>query len=404
MKSFLVVTTTLMLFYGCQGQYKNTGIKTRYPSPSSGNLILGNATEHNETNHYVYSQQPHFENTQPQYNTYDRYNGNFKPAEYYLGGAAVPTVTRPPVVLDATAEFINKTRSAMASGICYTEVPTASLVHGSGIVPVGNGTRPEMSKIQVCCEGYERNPHVFKRCDPICDDDCPNGICTAPNTCVCMPGHVRNENNKCITTCPIGCGNGVCGDNNECRCKPGYTLEPVQQKYCVPLCEPACQFGKCVSPNKCACQDGYRLTASGVCEPHCENCDNGKCTSPGYCTCNTGYIKVGAICEPVCSRGCDKGRCIAPDTCSCEQGYEMDHTGTKCVPHCDVACLNGVCGGNNKCVCNSGYVPDELQPNMCKPHCPLGCPNGFCTSPNFCICKPGFIKTGIKGRQSCTPI
>lgn len=110
-----------MLVLVCLGQYKNTGIKTRYPAPSSGNLILGNATQHDETNHYVYNQQQ-FEVHQTQPNNYDRYGSNFKPAEYYQGGS-MPTVSRPPVVLDATAEFINKTRSAMASGICWTEVP-----------------------------------------------------------------------------------------------------------------------------------------------------------------------------------------------------------------------------------------------------------------------------------------
>lgn len=113
------------MFYGSQGQYKNLGIKTRYPPPSSGNLILGNATQHNETNHYYVQNQQQFEVPQNPANNYDRYSGNFKPAEYYQGGAAPqePTVTRAPVILDPTADFINKTRAGIAPGICYTEVP-----------------------------------------------------------------------------------------------------------------------------------------------------------------------------------------------------------------------------------------------------------------------------------------
>lgn len=121
MKSLLVLLITLMLSVNCLGQYKNIGIKTRYPPPSSGNLISGNATNYSESHQAANQYQPQ-QFGASQADTYDRYNGNFKPAEYYQGGRDF-TVTRPPVILDATAEFINKTRSAMASGVCYKEVP-----------------------------------------------------------------------------------------------------------------------------------------------------------------------------------------------------------------------------------------------------------------------------------------
>jgi len=402
MKSLIVFLCVTYLCACAEAQIKNSGIKTRvYPIGNSSNLILeGNASSSGSDTVAHQNNFPIFDR-----NTY-------VPAETYQGGgtwethgsSVVAHPTRAPVFLDATAEFINKTRSAMASGICYKEVPTASLLRNPTEIPRGNGTNLNMSKIQVCCEGYERNAHVFARCDPICIDDCPNGICTAPNTCVCIPGHVRNYENKCISTCPLGCGNGVCDEQRQCQCKPGYVIEPLKREFCVPHCEHGCQYGKCVAPNKCDCLEGFRLTATGTCEPKCDNCDNGHCTSPGFCSCNIGYERNGNICEPVCKLGCNKGRCVAPDVCECSRGFELDRSGTNCVPHCDQPCLNGVCDGDNSCACNTGYIQDEYQRNICKPHCPQGCPNGYCTSPNFCVCKPGFIKSGVKGRQTCMPV
>ncbi|XP_034475429.1 tenascin [Drosophila innubila] len=373
-----------------QAQFKTAGIKTR--QPASANLqFSSNATEQ----------------TQYSYGSYS----NFVPAETYQGGnqnqfashyvQPLNTATPAPQILDETALFINKTRSAMASGICYKEVPTASLLHGSRDNDIGNGTTSDMSRIQICCEGYERNPHIYRRCEPLCDDNCPNGICTAPNTCVCMPGHVRTVEGKCISTCPLGCGNGVCTEQNECRCREGYTLDPVTRKYCQPECNPGCANGRCVAPNKCDCLQGFRQGADGSCTPVCDQCENGQCTAPGHCSCRAGYLKVEGRCEPICEQSCKNGRCIAPETCECAPGYDWDRKTAQCLPHCDVPCLNGVCIGQNQCECKPGFILDEHQRNICQPHCPQGCPNGYCSAPNFCICKPGFIKSGIKGRQSC---
>lgn len=61
-----------------------------------------------------------------------------------------------------------------------------------------------MSRIQVCCEGYQRNPHIFRKCDPVCTQECVNGICVAPNRCQCFPDHVQNLAGYCVATCPIG--------------------------------------------------------------------------------------------------------------------------------------------------------------------------------------------------------
>lgn len=65
-------------------------------------------------------------------------------------------------------------------------------------------TRPNLSRIQVCCEGYERNIHNFHKCDPICRKECINGICIAPDQCACYPDHVTNLAGYCVPTCPIG--------------------------------------------------------------------------------------------------------------------------------------------------------------------------------------------------------
>jgi len=401
MKSSLQLAIAIALaasLVEAQIKTSSSGIKTHHAAAlnNTGNLILGNST-HESREWHEYGGPSLYPNLPSEY----------KPAEYYVPGDErhfVATTRPPPPQLDPTAEFINKTRAGMASGICYKEVPTASLSRHLDVLPAGNGTSPDMSRIQVCCEGYQRNPHIYSRCDPICHDDCPNGICTAPNTCVCIPGHVRNYEDKCISVCPLGCGHGICDEMGECRCRPGYTIEPKERKYCVPHCEQGCEFGKCVAPDRCDCFEGYRLTGSGTCEPRCDNCENGRCTSPGFCSCNEGYIKVGSVCEPVCSKGCNKGSCIAPETCQCPSGFALDATRINCVPHCDRPCLNGVCAGDNTCTCNEGYINDERQPNICRPNCPQGCPNGYCTAPNLCICRPGYVKSGVKGRQTCLPV
>lgn len=66
-----------------------------------------------------------------------------------------------------------------------------------------------MSRIQVCCEGYQRNPHIFRKCDPVCDNECVNGICIAPNRCQCYPDHVQNLAGYCVATCPSPIGENL---------------------------------------------------------------------------------------------------------------------------------------------------------------------------------------------------
>lgn len=56
----------------------------------------------------------------------------------------------------------------------------------------------------MCCQGYQRDAHILRKCNPICTTECINGICFAPNECICYPDHVKNLADFCVPTCPIG--------------------------------------------------------------------------------------------------------------------------------------------------------------------------------------------------------
>ncbi|XP_018787451.1 PREDICTED: uncharacterized protein LOC108968120 [Bactrocera latifrons] len=77
--------------------------------------------------------------------------------------------------------FILETKSVMASGICYKEV-------------LGEASEPtlKLQTISYCCPGYRRDlQSSAMHCEPICSEDCTNGICTAPDVCECYPGYTR---------------------------------------------------------------------------------------------------------------------------------------------------------------------------------------------------------------------
>lgn len=224
-------------------------------------------------------------------------------------------------------------------------------------------SNPTLSRIQVCCEGYQRNEHIYSKCEPICTKGCANGVCVRPNECTCYPDHVKNLAGLCQTTCPqgvlkiqnysllysandcylqnLGCENGDC-NHNTCVCKEGYRLDR-SGKFCVPHCHPACGQGSCVAPNTCECNEGYEVHARGGCVPKCpQGCEQGECVAPGQCSCPAGYKLLDNKCAPFCERGCVNGDCIAPNTCACTDGYTMDPTGTRCEARCEQACLNGM--------------------------------------------------------------
>lgn len=65
-------------------------------------------------------------------------------------------------------------------------------------------SNPSLSRITVCCQGYQRHPHIFRKCEPICANKCPNGVCVGPNECICYPEHVKNLAGFCVPVCPVG--------------------------------------------------------------------------------------------------------------------------------------------------------------------------------------------------------
>lgn len=193
----------------------------------------------------------------------------------------------------------------------------------------------------MCCQGYQRDAHIVRKCNPICQAECVNGICFSPNECICYPDHVKNLAGFCVPTCPIGefeinvfqsiqyetffsmtkrsiirtekikeeknlhrfpgCDNGDCRENT-CVCKPGFALDKTG-KFCAPVCDPACGKGDCTAPNTCSCNRGYELTESGACIPKCTNgCDYGECIAPEKCACRPGFILQNSICSPVCEK------------------------------------------------------------------------------------------------------
>ncbi|CAH2071895.1 unnamed protein product, partial [Iphiclides podalirius] len=200
-------------------------------------------------------------------------------------------------------------------GVCYIEVPTASLARDPAHVPTGNGSRPDLSRITACCRGYIRNIHNHRICDPVCSQECVNALCTAPETCTCFPDHVKNYAGFCVPTCPIGCQNGRCS-GGECLCNNGYKLDS-DSKYCLPSCRENCGgIGNCTAPNTCDCKNGYQSTPGGSCRAVCDSCVNGDCVAPNDCRCHEGYTKEGVKCVPLCKQGCSpNGRCVAPNIC-----------------------------------------------------------------------------------------
>ncbi|KAH8393081.1 hypothetical protein KR215_007058 [Drosophila sulfurigaster] len=67
------------------------------------------------------------------------------------------------------------------SGICYKTQVVETL-------------NPELRQRQIsyCCDGYRnRGTSKILKCEPICEEDCSNGVCIAPGNCECAPGFYR---------------------------------------------------------------------------------------------------------------------------------------------------------------------------------------------------------------------
>lgn len=357
--------------------------------------------------HFCFADVPHDTNHGPE-NNGEFYEYDTTRNGWYIGSRTDPIMVtlrrhRYHDIPDRYYDFANRTFIRQPTGVCSKEIPTTSLLEPGQSIPRGNGSNPTLSRITVCCQGYQRDPHIVRKCNPICHTECVNGICYSPNECICFPEHVKNLAGYCVPTCPIGCDNGDCKENT-CICKPGFALDKTG-KFCAPVCDPPCGKGNCTAPNTCSCNRGYDLKENGVCVPKCtDGCDYGECVAPEKCACRPGYILQHSVCSPVCEKGCINGVCTAPNQCSCRDRLTIDKTGTKCDPKCDPACINGVCNRNNECECNPGYRSNRNEPHRCNPHCPEPCVNGVCSAPGLCLCNLGFVKDrSVKGSQICIP-
>ncbi|XP_075154181.1 uncharacterized protein LOC142227544 [Haematobia irritans] len=195
---------------------------------------------------------------------------------------------------------------------------------------------------KICCENYLFNG---TNCNPICEPNCDNGECQAPNNCVC---------NK------------------------GYQMNP--SKICEPVCTISCGFGKCIRPETCECDNGYKYSRDRkTCEPECLNTcpGNSKCVGPNQCVCNRGYQALNddadknLTCEPICTFGCTNGTCVRPELCECFNGFFMNTTSHICQKNiCDASCPeHSYCMTNGgECGCVVGYTK-SLFNFQSKLHC-----------------------------------
>lgn len=247
---------------------------------------------------------------------------------------------------------------------------------------------------QRCCQGFYKLDDT--QCKPICSVPCTNGLCTAPETCTCLSGYHKNDQNVCVKNeCDPSldengeCVNGTCTTNGTCVCNAGFIkIEPSK---CIPKCSEGCMNGNCVSPETCLCDVGYEAVNSSVCKPVCQNaCMFGTCTRPEECSCFTGYeLRSGTnhICDPVCMSGCSNGECVEPNLCICNNGFEFSELSRVCEPFCSEECVNANCTSPNTCTCEAGFVPTNAT------HCDIlceNCTNGYCEEPNVCQCDIGY--------------
>jgi len=220
----------------------------------------------------------------------------------------------------------------------------------------------------LCQSGWQEPVDPSKRdamnpCpEPICKQNCTNGMCISPDQCACSVGWEGRDCNTCIPY--PGCVHGHCVQALECICDPGYA-----GAFCdVPDCGD-CNNGYCASPNDCVCFDGWKGTDCAECIPMA-GCVNGKCTDhPHTCNCSPGW--EGALCDtPICEPSCVHGTCMigingTDNFCLCEMGWKSEACNS-CVPYWQ-------CPNQEKNAC--------LLPNEC--HCPEDTqdPKGLCAPP-----------------------
>ncbi|KAL5280253.1 hypothetical protein ACFFRR_004301 [Megaselia abdita] len=251
-----------------------------------------------------------------------------------------------------------------------------------------------------CKTGYKRNMRTLD-CEPICDDVCVNGFCSAPNKCSCNTNFTHRNGTYCEPKCEPSCPlDSVCS-NGTCECNSGYyNVSGICERFCD------CKNGFCSeSDGTCICLSGYLSNPknSSECLPKCEveGCENGFCDHLGECICHSHHQKnssgkcvkceEGSTCNGefvpyTCNPKCKYGICFEKDICVCHHGYDKTEESHVCEPICHGGCMNGVCNSPNNCTCNEGY---EQVNDKCQPTCVHQCINGICSEPNVCKCAEG---------------
>ncbi|KAG5347474.1 VWDE protein, partial [Acromyrmex charruanus] len=264
-----------------------------------------------------------------------------------------------------------------------------------------------------CDHGYTK---VNASCEPICEPNCGTGICTRPGLCTCDFGYVFDETNRmckpycsipcglnkecltfCMPICNFECINGKCTAPNVCTCdrnfyprwidnQPPLPDNSHELRICDHLPGPPCNEsscgvkGTCHESGICICNDGYVRDTNGDCVPFCAPmCSNGTCTAPNRCECHDGFASRNeSFCEPICEKGCKNGDCIGPNECICHDDFISNlnhHLGPECIPECTRNCSErGNCVVDRidnidityKCTCHRGWTGQDCdQSTMC---------------------------------------
>mgnify|MGYP003884369693 CR=1 FL=1 len=145
----------------------------------------------------------------------------------------------------------------------------------------------------------------------MCSSDCPaRHLCTAPDTCTCLPGWTGDDclTPQCVQECEHG---GICVAPDTCSCPHGwFDANCTTPVYVVP---PFLWRLVVVGVRVLISFDLFLVVCS--CSQTCGN--GGNCTAPDTCACSADW--QGFDCRtPYCSQEClNDGRCVAPNTCWC---------------------------------------------------------------------------------------
>ncbi|XP_073821262.1 uncharacterized protein [Musca autumnalis] len=341
--------------------------------------------------------------------------------------------------------FIMDVRSTMSAGICYKQVEAKV-------------TDPEvrMRTVSYCCPGYRRNrlvKHALK-CDPICNNDCENGICVAPDYCECYPGFKR-ENARCISfmhncnfifiiifgicLAAVAFGDRLYSDYIDDIDQDEISIKPSDDEWKHPNFHPPMKKkptkkpktfavtteGMCVrnyhkrkaaeereNPQKEYKPSGNRWHGSVIYgserfkhKQHSGRSPKVRDISPVERNLHKCYkwIRSEDIKRyewPAVIQKNPADNTVLIEICCPHFGPVRVMGNTLCKPYCQ-SCQNGKCIAPEVCQCHDGYVLSDN--NDCVFACPISCLNGRCNLlTRNCLCNSGY-KLDETG-QFCRPI